>query len=78
MLVRKKGLRKCRISLKIKSDLSLKYFLLLDLEGSPAVVSAYDEQNNTLLMAHIYHSETAEIQTHTNKGCLLLSEENLS
>lgn len=52
--------------------------MLLDLEGSAAVVSAYNEQNNKLFLVHIYHSETAEIQIYTNRGCLLLSKENLS
>lgn len=64
MLARNKGLKKCLISLKINSDLWLKYFLLLDSEGSAAVVAAYDEQNNTLFMVHIYHSEASEIQTY--------------
>lgn len=74
--VRKKGLRKCSILLKIKSDLQLKY-LFLDLEGSATLISAYSEQNNTLFTVCVYHSETGEI-THTNKGYLLLLQESLS
>lgn len=52
--------------------------MLSNLEGSAAVVSVYNKQNNKLFMVHVYHSETAEIQTSTNKGCLFLSKENLS
>lgn len=34
------GLRKCSISLKMKSDLQLKYFLFLKSEGCATLISA--------------------------------------
>jgi len=37
------------------------------LEGSAAVVSAYNKQNNMLFMANIYPSETADTNTYKQR-----------